>query len=163
MPPSASPRRSSSCSAACCRVFPPASNSAASRSISSEIATPGNSGFYTSFQSVSQQVAIFVAAILGFVLSEMMPADDGRGMGLAHSVLHRLPDHSVHLLAAADAGGDAGIPGHEEASDHDRKCSARRRPTGASSARHDDGGDDHRHLLLRHRLYADLRQEAMPP
>src|SRR6202049_2562863 len=40
-----------------------------------EISTPGNRGFYTSFQSSSQQVAIFVAAILGFVLSEMMPAD----------------------------------------------------------------------------------------
>src|SRR6516164_5464945 len=41
----------------------------------SEIATPGNRGFYTSFQSSSQQVAIFVAAILGFILSEAMPAD----------------------------------------------------------------------------------------
>jgi MHS family citrate/tricarballylate:H+ symporter-like MFS transporter len=40
----------------------------------SEIATPGNRGFYTSFQSASQQVAIFVASILGFVLSELMPA-----------------------------------------------------------------------------------------
>jgi MHS family citrate/tricarballylate:H+ symporter-like MFS transporter len=40
-----------------------------------EIATPGNRGFYTSFQSSSQQVAIFVAAIIGYVLSEMMPAD----------------------------------------------------------------------------------------
>ncbi|MCS3445592.1 MULTISPECIES: MFS transporter [Bradyrhizobium] len=39
-----------------------------------EIATPGNRGFYTSFQSASQQVAIFVASILGFVLSESMPA-----------------------------------------------------------------------------------------
>ena len=41
----------------------------------SEIATPGNRGFYTSFQSASQQVAIVVAAIVGFVLSELMPAD----------------------------------------------------------------------------------------
>ena len=41
----------------------------------SEIATPGNRGFYTSFQSSSQQVAIFVAAIIGFILSEAMPAD----------------------------------------------------------------------------------------
>jgi MHS family citrate/tricarballylate:H+ symporter-like MFS transporter len=40
----------------------------------SEIATPGNKGFYTSFQSASQQVAIFVAAIIGFGLSELMPA-----------------------------------------------------------------------------------------
>jgi len=41
----------------------------------SEIATPGNRGFYTSFQSSSQQVAIFVASILGFILSELMPAE----------------------------------------------------------------------------------------
>ncbi|MCK1719558.1 MFS transporter [Bradyrhizobium sp. 141] len=40
-----------------------------------EIATPGNRGFYTSFQSSSQQVAIFVASILGYILSEVMPAD----------------------------------------------------------------------------------------
>ena len=40
-----------------------------------EIATPGNRGFYTSFQSSSQQVAIFVASILGYLLSEVMPAD----------------------------------------------------------------------------------------
>ena len=40
----------------------------------SEIATPGNRGFYTSFQSASQQVAIFVAALIGVVLSEVMPA-----------------------------------------------------------------------------------------
>jgi len=40
----------------------------------SEISTPGNRGFYTSFQSSSQQVAIFVASILGFILSESMPA-----------------------------------------------------------------------------------------
>jgi MHS family citrate/tricarballylate:H+ symporter-like MFS transporter len=40
-----------------------------------EIATPGNRGFYTSFQSSSQQVAIFVAAIIGFGLSELMPKE----------------------------------------------------------------------------------------
>jgi MFS transporter, MHS family, citrate/tricarballylate:H+ symporter len=40
-----------------------------------EISTPGNRGFYTSFQSSSQQVAIFVAAIIGFSLNAMMPAD----------------------------------------------------------------------------------------
>jgi MFS transporter, MHS family, citrate/tricarballylate:H+ symporter len=39
-----------------------------------EIATPGNKGFYTSFQSASQQVAIFFAAIIGFVLSQSLSA-----------------------------------------------------------------------------------------
>jgi len=40
-----------------------------------EISTPGNRGFYTSFQSSSQQVAIFVAAIIGFLLSEAVAGD----------------------------------------------------------------------------------------
>jgi MHS family citrate/tricarballylate:H+ symporter-like MFS transporter len=39
-----------------------------------EIATPGNKGFYTSFQSASQQVAIFAAAILGFLLNLSLSA-----------------------------------------------------------------------------------------
>src|SRR6201994_2595172 len=41
----------------------------------SEIATPGNRGFFTSFQSSSQQVAIFVASILGYVLNQNMPQE----------------------------------------------------------------------------------------
>ncbi|MGY4407962.1 tricarballylate/proton symporter TcuC [Bradyrhizobium sp. USDA 3315] len=40
-----------------------------------EIATPGNRGFYTSFQSSSQQVAIFVAAIVGYLLNASMPVE----------------------------------------------------------------------------------------
>src|ERR1700741_3536475 len=40
----------------------------------SEIATPGNRGFSTSFQSSSQQVATVVASLLGYILSESMPA-----------------------------------------------------------------------------------------
>jgi MHS family citrate/tricarballylate:H+ symporter-like MFS transporter len=39
-----------------------------------EISTPGHKGFYTSFQSASQQVAILVAAIIGYALNEAMPA-----------------------------------------------------------------------------------------
>jgi MHS family citrate/tricarballylate:H+ symporter-like MFS transporter len=37
-----------------------------------EIATPGNKGFYTAFQSASQQVAIFIAAIIGFALNALL-------------------------------------------------------------------------------------------
>ncbi len=41
-----------------------------------EMATPGNKGFYVAWQSGSQQVAIMVAAVIGFVLSDaLMPAD----------------------------------------------------------------------------------------
>src|SRR5262249_61035694 len=37
-----------------------------------EIATPGNKGFYTSFQSASQQVSIFIAALIGFTVNALM-------------------------------------------------------------------------------------------
>src|SRR5450755_702492 len=40
-----------------------------------EISTPGNRGFYTSFQSSSQQVAIFVAALIGYALNEFVQGD----------------------------------------------------------------------------------------
>ena len=38
----------------------------------SEMATPGNKGFYVSWQSGSQQVAIIVAAVIGFALNRYM-------------------------------------------------------------------------------------------
>jgi MHS family citrate/tricarballylate:H+ symporter-like MFS transporter len=38
----------------------------------SEMATPGNKGFYVAWQSASQQVAIMVAAILGYLLSTLL-------------------------------------------------------------------------------------------
>jgi len=42
----------------------------------SEIATPGNKGFYVSFQSASQQVAVVFAALLGAVVaSHVQPAE----------------------------------------------------------------------------------------
>src|SRR6202790_3559132 len=39
----------------------------------SEIATPGHRGFYCAWQSASQQVAVMFAALLGVVLSLVMP------------------------------------------------------------------------------------------
>jgi MFS transporter, MHS family, citrate/tricarballylate:H+ symporter len=40
----------------------------------SEMATPGKKGFFTSWQSASQQVSIIVAAALGFGLNRWLPA-----------------------------------------------------------------------------------------
>ena len=40
-----------------------------------EIATPSTRGFVTSFQSASQQVAVFVAAIIGFTLNQTLPRE----------------------------------------------------------------------------------------
>ncbi len=41
----------------------------------SEMATPGHKGFYTSWQSASQQLSIVLAAALGYALNEWMSAD----------------------------------------------------------------------------------------
>ncbi|MBP1178150.1 MFS transporter [Methylobacterium sp. PvR107] len=42
----------------------------------SEMATPGNKGFYVSWQSGSQQVAVMFAAVIGFILNHALsPAD----------------------------------------------------------------------------------------
>jgi MFS family permease len=38
-----------------------------------EISTPGNKGFYVSWQSASQQVAVMVSALLGVLLSSLFP------------------------------------------------------------------------------------------
>jgi MHS family citrate/tricarballylate:H+ symporter-like MFS transporter len=40
----------------------------------SEIATPGNKGFYVSWQSASQQLAVMFAAFVGVVLTSILPA-----------------------------------------------------------------------------------------
>ena len=40
-----------------------------------EMATPGNKGFYTSWQSASQQVAIMMAAAIGYGLNQWLSAD----------------------------------------------------------------------------------------
>jgi MHS family citrate/tricarballylate:H+ symporter-like MFS transporter len=41
----------------------------------SEMATPGNKGFYVAWQSASQQVAVIFAAALGYGLNQAMPKD----------------------------------------------------------------------------------------
>src|ERR1700722_17102903 len=42
----------------------------------SEMASPGNKGFYVSWQSGSQQAAVMVAAIIGYVLNQTLTGDD---------------------------------------------------------------------------------------
>ena len=41
----------------------------------SEIATPGHKGFYVSWQSASQQVAVMVAASIGVILTSVLPPE----------------------------------------------------------------------------------------
>jgi MFS transporter, MHS family, citrate/tricarballylate:H+ symporter len=47
----------------------------------SEIATPGHKGFYVSWQSASQQVAVVFAGVLGYALSNLMPPEELQAWG----------------------------------------------------------------------------------
>ncbi|CAM2193945.1 MFS transporter [Paraburkholderia sp. A1RI_3L] len=47
----------------------------------SEIATKGNKGFYTSWQSGSQQVAVVFAALIGVFLNRLLPAEEMTAWG----------------------------------------------------------------------------------
>ena len=46
-----------------------------------EIATPGHKGYYVSWQSASQQIAVIFAALLGLILANMLPPDQMQGWG----------------------------------------------------------------------------------
>ena len=51
-----------------------------------EIATPGHKGFYVSWQSGSQQVAVIFVALLGVLLSQLLPPETMmRGAGASRS------------------------------------------------------------------------------
>jgi MFS family permease len=63
-----------------------------------EIATPGNKGFYVSWQSASQQVAVMFSAFVGVVLSFIATRIDG-SLGLAGALLYRVPDHPAAFCA----------------------------------------------------------------
>ncbi len=73
-----------------------------------EIATPGRKGFYTSWQSGSQQVAIMVAAAMGFALNAALEESAIREWGMAPAFPVRLPDRSLHLPTAPQAGRNTG-------------------------------------------------------
>jgi MHS family citrate/tricarballylate:H+ symporter-like MFS transporter len=47
----------------------------------SEMATPGHKGFYVSWQSASQQVAVVCAALLGYAIANLMPAEAAADWG----------------------------------------------------------------------------------
>ena len=125
----------------------------------SEISTPGNRGFYTSFQSSSQQVAIFVASILGFILSEVMPADTVAAWGW------RIPFFVGCLIiplifflrrTLEETPAFLAMKKHPTANEVFASALANWRIV---HARHDDRDPDHDDVLLRHRVHADLRQD----
>ena len=151
-------RRCWSCSAGCSRAFPPASSSAACRSISSEIATPGHKGFYVSWQSGSQQVAVIFVALLGVVLSIDLPPEDMAHWGWRIPFLVGcliIPLLFMLRRSLQETGGLRASAARIRR--RARSSCVARAELAARDDRHAAGDDDHGVVLFHHRLYADLR------
>lgn len=120
-----------------------------------EIATSGRKGFYTSWQSGSQQVAIMVAAAMGFALNAVLEpsaiSDWGWRIPFLFGclivpfifILRRKLEETREFTARRHHLAMRGI----------------RHPAGELASgyrRDDDGGDDHHRVLPDHRLCPDL-------
>ena len=75
----------------------------------SEIATPGRKGFYVSWQSASQQIAVIVAAALGVALNSALGAPDHERLGMANPSPDRLRHHSGPVPSAPVSARDGGV------------------------------------------------------
>jgi MFS family permease len=84
----------------------------------SEIATPGRKGFYVSWQSASQQVAVMFRGLNWRNSSCAASAGDNGTMGLAGTFLDRMFDYSATLLVEALAARNRRVPGEETTPEH---------------------------------------------
>ena len=100
----------------------------------SEIATPGHKGFYVSWQSGSQQVAVMFAALLGVVLNTRLSTRADGSVGMAIAAADWLPHHPGAVRAARFAAGDRRIPGAQGASQHRRDSALAGRKLARGSA-----------------------------
>ena len=97
-----------------------------------EIATPGNKGFYVAWQSGSQQVAVVFAALLGVLLSRLLPPDQIDAVGLAGAAADRLPDRAADLPAAPSLEETEEFQARAHSARPWRRSCARWSTTGAS-------------------------------
>ena len=84
-----------------------------------------------------------------------------RGLGMAHSVRHRLPDRAAAVRAARLAAGDGGISRPRSSSELRRNRAHADRQLGSGRRRRRHGGDDDGVVLPDHRLHPLLRQERL--
>ena len=125
-----------------------------------EIATPGHRGFYCSFQSASQQVAVVFASLLGVVLNSIIPAEQMAAWGW------RIPLLIGCLIAPADPvpaqlpEGDRGVSVAQTSSERVGSAAHHRPELGGGGGRRHAVVADDDHLLSHHRLHADIRQSG---
>ena len=124
----------------------------------SEMATPGDKGFYVSWQSASQQVAIVAAALLGYAIAKTMSPEAGLSWGwripffIGCAIVPFL--YMIRRsLQETEEFAKRKIPSHDAAD-----LRHARRQLGSRAWRRRHGRDDNGLVLSHHRLYADLRQ-----
>ena len=87
-----------------------------------EIATEGNRGFYCSWQSASQQLAVVFTALLGVAYWGNHCARKPGGVGLANSPVDRLPDYSNYSLASPLSRRDGSLSQNAASPSKSRRC-----------------------------------------
>ncbi len=128
-----------------------------------EIATPGRRGFYTSWQSGSQQVAVIFASLLGVALTAALPPEDHRGLGLARAAADRVRDHPADPVDAPVARRDGGVPPDAARAPDRRRAAAPGRALAHGPGRRGHVGADDDDVLPHHRLHADVRARGAAP
>ena len=128
----------------------------------SEIAPPALRGFFVSWQSGSQQVAVIFAAVVGALLTaHLSPCGDGR-VRVAHPIHHRVRDPTALVLAARIAERNGGVRRAHRATHARAIGRIARAQLAHRRARRDARDDDDRVVLFHHRVHADVRHGRAP-
>ena len=124
----------------------------------SEIATPGHKGFYVSWQSGSQQVAVIFAGVLGVALSRFMRPEDLQAWGWRIPlIVGCLIIPFIYLIRRTLRETDEfAARSHHPSSRRNLRRNAGELANRAYRGGH--GADDQRVFLHHNRLHADFRQ-----
>jgi MFS family permease len=122
----------------------------------SEMATPGHKGFYASWRSASQQVAIIVSAAFGFALNAWLSPQqvDDWGWRIPFFVGCMIVPFLCFIRRSLQETDEFLAGKHH--SDRRSDLSLDPREVGDRALRHDDGHYDDSFILPHHRLYAHL-------
>ena len=129
-----------------------------------EIATPGHRGFYCSWQSASQQLAVVFTALLGLVLTINLTGGQMSAFGWRIPLIVGCLHHSDHSLAPPVTRRDARIQSDEASpAAVGRRVAGATRQLGARADRHDARRVHDDELLLDHNVYSDIRTPVAAP
>ncbi|SUG20919.1 citrate-proton symporter [Salmonella enterica subsp. arizonae] len=124
----------------------------------SEIATPGNKGFYTSWQSASQQVAIVVAALIGYSLNITLGHDTISEWGWRISFFIGCMIIPLIFILRRSLQETEAFLQRKYRPDTREIFATIAKKLAHHYGRNAAGGNDHHNALFYHRLYADLWQ-----